>query len=252
MEWVGHPAAETVRPTMSPEEAYQHYHLDPERARFLPSPPAAARKSCRACCRCWRRRDWSSSANSRRAVPHSRRLLGPRRRGPRGAQGSRPGGDPARRDGIQRPPTRAGRGGLLRDGDAGIRLPPHPHDRRLQPHPLRGVAIPRSAPSAPAESTSACPTSSPAAKSSRNFSARTLPPRPSPRRLARFVTDGAARDQIRATSTKCREALGGPGASDGRRRWCSKPSRPEGGLRRETDFFSPIPRCFGARPRNSG
>ncbi len=38
VEWVGHPAAETVSPTMSREEAFRHYHLDPDRAVFALAP----------------------------------------------------------------------------------------------------------------------------------------------------------------------------------------------------------------------
>jgi lipid-A-disaccharide synthase len=44
VEWVGHPAAESVRPAMSPEEAYRHYSLDPGRPVVALAPGSRAQE----------------------------------------------------------------------------------------------------------------------------------------------------------------------------------------------------------------
>ena len=44
VEWVGHPAVESVRPTMTPEVAYAHYGLDPNRPVVALAPGSRAQE----------------------------------------------------------------------------------------------------------------------------------------------------------------------------------------------------------------
>ena len=62
--------------------------------------------------------------------------------------------------------------------------------------------------------------------------------------LARFVTDGEARDRSAATSTRSAKPSAAPAPRNGRRRWCSKLSRPDPlaeDLSSRSAVFLPLP-----------